>query len=357
MSDATPAPGGAENEDAGTAEARLKAAETERTRRKRRLLELDKTSPRDTRSYAIAAAAGDRLTAIFDGRGVSGDGGDPGIVGEFLVSLDRLLEALGGGEVVLRLLDFTSSVRVELEPVVPADVAAELTERVKALPDSEHGEAATLAEGADEDLGDRTPPSDYLEPKADDLDQTLERDEELLRLIPTSVVAANVAARLLSVPSHQALVEARRYGADVPDAYLRLARTVVKGEGAVTLAPPGGKTTSLTADKSERVIAASKERPELERRTLRIVGTLTRTDSEDATFRVLLDRDLIPPEIDARKRYVEGKYTPSAEKSVQEESLWNQRVIATIHAFPVKDPTRSKPAYERFVFRRIQRAS
>jgi len=307
--------------DIDAAEAERELAPGGSLRRKRNLYDrIRETLPGDTRNYAIAPVLDERVVASLDGRGITSEGGDPGVVADFLFSLTKLILALDG-EVILRVLDFTNSVRVELEPKVPEAVKREAQRR------------------ADEDP------------------QGVVRQEELRELIPRSVVAVNAAARLLQAPAQEALREARRYGADVPDAYLRVAKAVEQTGGDLRVRAPGRQKAVLTASRAENVIRQlSEPTAELEAVPISVVGRLTRTDSDERRFRLVLDRDLIPDILDKRKRHIEGTYTPKASQQVQEEGLWDQRVLARVHAFPSIDPLTGARRYERFVFRRVQRA-
>lgn len=291
-------------------------------KRKRRLLDLEReTLSGDTRHYAVKELLDDKVEAILDGHGVTSQGGPPAIIGEFLVGLENLIERLGGG-LLMRGLAFGNSVHVILEPEVPEPVRREVEARAQEDPEG-----------------------------------VLTRDD-MSRLIPPSIAAASAAARILAAPAENALRDARRYGADVPDAYLRLARTVEKTGGTIRLRAPGGREAALPADRAERVIAQVKaERPPLEAVPIDVVGTLTRTDSEEKRFRLVLDRELIPDLLDKRKRVIEGTYTPTASKQVREGGLWDTRVIARVHAFPTIDPLTGNRHLDRFIFRRIRPAA
>lgn len=303
-----------------------------RVRGKRRLLDLTKDGlAGDTRRYSVARVLDDvRVLATFDADGVTADGGKPGVVGEFLLSLQRLVDTLGGG-IVMRELAFGSSVIVELEPVVPADKRELAAELAREAPDAK-------------------------------LDQ-----RELRELIPDSVAAVAAATRLLASPGDEALVEARRFGAEVPDAYLRLARVVDRDRGTVTIRTripvldvDGQEATiaaTLTGLEARRALARAGETEALRPIPITIAGRLTRTDSEEAMFRVVLDRNRIPPELDARRRHVDGAYTGRASKQVRDDGLWDQRVVAKVRAFPVRSPLRSKPTYDRFQFTDVRRAA
>jgi|GEM_PF-6212065 len=279
------------------------------------------TLPKDTRNYAVAPVLGEKLSAVFDGDGLTSAGGAPEVVGEFLVRLHSLLAALDA-QVLLTMLDFSSSVVIELQPLVPESVEVQ---------------ARDLAE---------TDPDGLL------------RRRDLDALIPTSVVAANAAVRLLeSSTPEQGLRQARRYGQGVADAYVSLARSVAKRDGTLRMSGPGEQVASLKAPDAERIVTASLREEPLEPRELTIVGTLTRTDSEEARFRVVLDRERLPPELDGRRRVVEGRYSDDARVQVEENGLWNQRVIAKVLAQPVRGATKVRPAFKSFEFVSLRRAA
>ena len=118
--------GGDEAEANGdTEETDIDSAKAEREleqgadRRKPALFDLIRqTLPDDPRNYAISPVLAQHSEAVFKGQGVSDSGGLPGVVGHFLVSLQHFLDSLGA-DVVMKLLDFSASVTVRLEPVVP----------------------------------------------------------------------------------------------------------------------------------------------------------------------------------------------------------------------------------------------
>jgi hypothetical protein len=290
-------------------------------RRKRRLLDLEKEANLgDTRYYAMGQILDDEVEAVLDGHGVTSQGGSPGIVGEFLLALENFVEKLGGA-FFMRELQFANSVHVYLRPEVPEPVRREVQRIIEQDPD-----------------------------------RVVTR-EEVVRLVPESVAAASAAARLLAAPANEALPRARRYGAEVPDAYLRVARMVERTGGTLRYRAPGGRDVALPADRAERIIRSVKEeRPPLEPVALRVVGTLTRTDSEEKRFRLVLDRERIPDVLDKRRRVIEGTYTANASKQVRQGGLWDTRVIARVSAYPYEDPLTGARHFERFIFRGVELA-
>jgi hypothetical protein len=310
-----------EQTDVDPEEAERQLAEA-RGRRKRALLDLDReTLPSDTRHYAIANLLDQEVEAVLDGRGVTSQGGNPRVIGEFLLAVESFIERLGGA-LVMRRLTFGNSVHVILQPDVPKPVR----DRVQQLAEQDPEGVATR--------------------------------EELRQLIPDQVVAAAAAARILSVPAPEALPYARRYGAEVPDAYVRLARTVESTGGRLVLRAPGGREATLTADRAETVIRSLKQPvAPLDPVTIEVVGNLTRTDSEERMFRLVLDRERIPDVLDKRKRHLEGTYTPHASRQVRKEGLWDRRVIAKVDAYPTRDPLTGNRRFERFIFRSVRLAA
>jgi hypothetical protein len=317
----SPAPDERDDEtDVDPAQAERELAPGGTLRHRRSLYDrIRETLPNDIRNYAIAPVLEERVLAILDGRGITRTGGDPGVVADILAGLTKLMMTLNG-EFVLRVLDFTSSVRIELEPKVPAAIKAEAHRRAVEDPDG------------------------------------VVKQEELRELIPQSVVAANAAARLLSAPAQDALREARRYGADVPDAFLRVARTVEQSGGSLRVSVPGRRRAVLTASRAENVIAQLAEpAAPLDPVRVSVIGHLSRTDADERRFRLVLEKGLIPDILDKRKRYLEGSYTARAGQQVQ-EGLWDKRVIARVDAYPVRDPLTGQRRFERFVFRNVELA-
>lgn len=280
------------------------------------------TIPPDIRNYAIAPVLTESFEAVFRGNHVGTDGGSPGAVGHFLVSLQGFLNSLDA-DVLMTLLNFASSVHVELRPVVPES-------------------AATMAR----DLAQTDP-------------QGVPQRSDLKALIPTSVTATYAAVRILDQENaHEAIQETRRYGVKVTNAYVALARTVRDAEGEVSLAAPRNqRVATFKAATADRVIRESARPETLPPQDFKIVGILTRTDSEEERFRVALDTTKTPPELPAQKRFVEGPYTEEARKHVEENGLWNQRVIADIRGYPERSVRRAKPGFSRYEFRGVRRSS
>jgi hypothetical protein len=267
---------------------------------------------RDPRNYAVVEVLDQRVEAVWDGPGVTRTGGKLDVVGKFLVSFNGLLESLGS-RTTMNNLAFGSSVRIELRPFV----SRETRQR-----------AARLAERDPEGLVD---------------------DELLKELIPDSVVAVTAAAELLATPAQDGLREARRHGRAVADAYVRMARTVAEGQATLRVSAPG-REAAMGSRRAQLVIDHLEERTELEPYLLTVAGRLTRTDSEEETFRIVLDRERMPPQLDGRRRVIEGSYTTGASRQVQEGGLWDRDVIARVRVYPVRDPLHPKPVMGRFRF-------
>jgi hypothetical protein len=312
---------GAQSTDIDQQEAERKLAPGSDIRRRRKLLDIARdTLPRDTRNYAVADVLGEELRATFEAEGVTKNGGPPRVIVDLLASWDRLLEAMGA-RVVLTNLEFGNSVTMEMKPVVPPEVEDRARHR-----------AATDPNG-------------------------IVRHEDLRELIPDSVVAANTTARLLEVPGEEALAEARRYGSEVAEAYESFARTVAGHNAQVAVHAPGRREVRYERDQAERALETLKHPRDIGPVPIRIVGKLTRADSDEALFRVVLDRDRLPEEFDARRRVVEGRYTTQARTQVQQNGLWDERVIATVLAFRVMEPGKRKPTITEFQFQSVERAA
>jgi hypothetical protein len=310
-----------ETTDIDTHEAERQLAPGADVRRRKKLLDIARdTLPADTRNYAVAHVLEEELRATFEAEGVTATGGPPKVIVDLLHGWERLLEAMGS-RVLLTNLEFGNSVTIEMKPVVPPETEEKVRRRVESDPNG------------------------------------IVRHEELRELIPDSVVAANTTARLLAVPGDQALAEARRYSSEVAEAYEAFARTVAEHRAAVKVHAPGRRDVRYEREQAERALATLKQPRELDAIVIRIVGKLTRADSDEALFRVVLDRDRLPEELDARRRVVEGRYTTTARKQVQEGSLWDERVIARVRAFRILEPGKRKPTITEFQFQSVERAA
>ncbi len=307
MSDSAVAAGGPEEEESSQASASPSPS-------KRRLLEaLRRGILQDPRSYSVAALLDQAIEAVYDGPGVTGDGGKLRIVGRWLASMDGLFDSLGAST-TMNALAFGSSVRIELRPFVPRKIR----ERARALAE-ENPDA----------------------PVEDDL---------LRELIPDSVVAARAVADLIATPAQDAIAEARKYGRSVADAYVTVARTIADGAATLTVTAPGREPARMGSRRAALIVQQLDERDELSPRTLTIAGKLTRTDSEEETFRVVLDRASLPVAIDGRRRVIEGSYSARASRQVQDNGLWDTQVVALVRAWPVRDPLHPQPLLQRFRF-------
>jgi hypothetical protein len=317
----TPADTPAEDQtdiDAVEAETQLETA-----RHRKDLLDFIRdTLPEDSRNYAVAPVLETPVRLTYNADGVTAEGGRPRVIGGLLSAIDEFLFQLSGGDKFwLRSLDFKSSVNVVIEPDVPTAIR----ERAENLRDTDPEGViyrSTLAE-----------------------------------LIPDSVAAANAAVRILSMPSGAGLQQARRFSSEVAEAYVRIAKEVDDGDGALLIEAPGNRSTTFRKATATAVVEHSKQREEREPISdITIVGTLTRTDSEEKTLRVVLDRDLLPRVFDARRRVVEGTYSRAAGDQVRNDNLWDKRVIARVTGFPVKEAMRSKDTFANFQFTRVELA-
>lgn len=274
---------------------------------------------KDQRPQAMIGTLRERVIATFDADGLTSEGGFPGKVGHFLVALHGYMEAMGA-VMFMRELDFAHSVRVVLEPVVPPDASEALEAREE-----------------ERMKGELTVP-------------------EINRLVPASVPAAQAAVHFLAQDEavSDPLAPVRHYSAAAVDHYVGLARYVLRQEGTLTIASER-ETGRLEQPRATRIVSASERVRPLEPLPLTIVGKLTRTDSDDQQFRVVLDRERIPPEIDGRKRHIEGPYSDEAREQVEAGGLWNQVVVADVLGHRQRDPTRMKPVLARFEFTGLRR--
>ena len=301
--------------------AEQKLAPGSSVKRRNKLLDLARdTVLSDTRVYAVEDALNEDIKAKFDAEGVTASGGRPRVVVDLVNVFERLLQAMGA-DVWLTRLEFGNSVTIEMRPVVSEEVAKKVHDRVAKEPNG------------------------------------VVTHEDLKDLIPLSVAAANTTARLLDVPGEAAFVEARRYGTEVAWAYESFAKAIDQHKAVVTVEAPGGRRARYDSHRAEVALETLKTAAKLPSILVTIVGTLTRADSDEALFRVTLDRDRMPPEFDARRRVVDGRYTTRAREQVQAEGLWDTRVVARVRAWQVQEPGKRKPTFERFQFEDIRHAA
>jgi hypothetical protein len=321
-SDQTPsADDDAEKTDIDQQEAERQLAAGASARRRKKLIDIARdTLPADTRNYAVAHVLDEELRATFEAEGVTQTGGPPKVIVELLHGWERLLDAMGA-KVLLTNLEFGNSVTMEMKPVVPAEVEQAVRRRAASNPNG------------------------------------IVNHEDLRELIPVSVVAANTTARLLEFSGEEALTEARRYGNEVAEAYESFARTVSGNDVTVSVHAPGRRQVRYERVQADAALATLKKPQRLRPITFRIVGKLTRADSDEALFRVVLDRERLPKELDARRRVVEGRYTTEARTQVQQDGLWDERVIAKVRAFRVMEPGKRKPTITEFQFQSVEQAA
>jgi hypothetical protein len=309
VAEATPEPDAI---DRDAAEQELAAGGSKR-RRKKLLQYAKEAAPSDTRTYALGPLLGVPLFTTLDSDEITREGGPPAVVADLLHGVAQLITSIDP-HVILTVISFGNSVTFQMQPVVPDDVR----QRVEELVENE--------------------PNAPLTPT------------RVEALIPDSVAAANVTARILEMPPEVGYVEARRWGAEVGEAYLSLAKSLVKHEASIKVEAPGDRRARMTQADAEEAVEAADKFEELEPIDVRIVGRLTRADSEEAHLRVLLDRERLPREFDARRRAVEGEYTSLVSNKVQQLGLWDSNVIATVRAFRERQPGKDKEVFASFRF-------
>jgi hypothetical protein len=289
-------------------------------RRRKRLSLEGITVPPTTRHYSLAPLLVEPLKAVFTGDGITSHGGDFDKVMHLAAQVYNLAVSLGA-HVELHHVFFGNSVTVEFRPIVAPETLLEAQELAEADPEGE----ITL--------------------------------DEVERLIPPSVVGAAAVARLLNVPPEEGLEQASRYGAATRAAYTALVEEVVERQGTIRLTAPGERMAELNTVDAE-IVLEQVGPPEGERklasRLMRLAGTLSRIEvgdeRRDPEFSLRLDPKKRPREFPGTRRYVEGRYTASALDDVNSGGLVDQAVIATVRAWPVQVPGRSRLRFDRFVF-------
>jgi hypothetical protein len=324
MSDLTPSDNDLDESDEGInpdeAEKEIAAAK----RRRKRLSLEGITIPQTTRHYSLAPLLVEPLKAVFTGDGITSHGGDFDKVMHLAAQVHNLAVSLGAHVELLNVF-FGNSVTVEFRPIVAAETLREAQELADTDPDGE----ITI--------------------------------DEIERLIPASVVGAAAVARLLNVPPEDGLEQASRYGASTRAAYTALVEEVVERQGTIHLTAPGQREAELNTVDAEIVLeqgAPHEGERKLRSRLMRVAGTLSRIEVGDARrdpeFSLRLDPKKRPQEFPATRRYVEGRYTQSALDDVNSGGLVDQAVIATVRAWPVQVPGRSRHRFDQFVFEAIE---
>jgi hypothetical protein len=272
------------------------------------------------RHYSAAPALlAAKMSATFDAHGITNAGGDPGIVGHLLVAFNRHLDAVGA-DVIMTGLHFLQSVTLDLQPVVSEKDRLKVEELAKSQGD------------------------------------TPLRAEDLRIVIPTSVIAIEAVADVLSQPPDRVAQRARALGADAREELRKLADELGARNATLTVVTP--QQTVEVAPRTARVFAERLRITEsIAPITIRIVGKLTRTDSEAAQFRVVLDPLRRPPELDGRRTAVEGGYTSNASRQVRDGGLWDTQVIADVRASMEVPPGGGKPRPAGFTFTDVEPAA
>lgn len=288
--------------------------EFEEATRKREVLDaLRKVTAGRQATYSVAPGlVSGKAIAIFDGAGITAEGGDPGAVGKFIIAVERFLDSVGA-DVVLTALNFASSLRIELEPRLS-------TREKEELEQIQSEEASASAET------DRS------------------------ALVPRSVIGLEAAARILREPPERVVDRVRVLGAEAREELRKLSETLDEDEVSLRFTSATQTEAVVTSREARGYARRLRQSEELEPRSLTVVGKLSRTDSEARQFRVVLDRDLMPPELDGRRRHVEGGYTAKASRQVRDGGLWDRTVVARVRANMARPPGGGKARATDFSF-------
>jgi hypothetical protein len=314
QSDDEPEDDEAERPDSAKAEQELQAGET--TGRRRLLNRTKEAMPNVSYARLVDLQNGEmELTAYHPD--LTRQGGRSSLVAEILSGVDRLWQELTSG-----VGSWTSSLAFDRS----------VTVRLRAIPDREGQIEAA------EQLAQTAP------------DAPASR-EQVLNLVPDGVAAAEVTARLLSLPAETGPEQAARYGGGVVLAYRALAR-VLQSEGITVEVDrsPTGRQATLTPETAGAILKRLQEPDKVPPIDLVIYGTLVRQDSEDAEFRVRLDKERAQPPQVSRRKYVAGRYTETAKQDAATENLWDRPVRAQVRAHREVVPGRDEPRIVRFDF-------
>jgi hypothetical protein len=244
-------------------------------------------------------------------------GGRSSLVAEILSGVDRVWQELTSG-----VGSWTSSLAFERS----------VTVRLRAIPDRE----------------DQVETATRLAKEAPDAPASR---EQVLSLIPDGVAAAEVTARLLALPPEEGPEQAARYGGGVVLAYRALAR-VLQNEGITVEvdSSPTGRQAKMTPETAAAILKRLQEPVAVPPIDLVVYGTLVRQDSEDAEFRVRIDKERAQPPQVSRRKYVAGAYTETAKQDAAKHNLWDRPVRAKVRAHREVVPGRDEPKIVRFDF-------
>ncbi len=227
---------------------------------------------------------------MFEAAGVTNSGGDPTVVGHLVVALGRFLNAISP-DIILTALNFTSSVELELTP-----------------------RASTLEEQRGTELAAEEEPA----------------LEAVARAVPSASVALEAAAYIFDQDPEQVPERVRVISAKARTELRKLASEMAKRGAELTFVSPTSERAHVTSRRARRYAEELRAAEEAEPLELKVVGRLSVTDSDSGMFRVVLDPDRRPPELDARKKQIEGAYTDYASAQVRDNGLWDTDVIATV---------------------------
>lgn len=241
-------------------------------------------------SYAVAPA-----TAVFEAAGVTRDGGDPTVVGHLVLALGRFLSSISP-DIILTALSFTNSVELEL-------TARPSSQEAQRLADLRNAEAAST--------------------------EPIEADVRA-RALPSAVVGLEAAAYIFDQDPDQVPERVRLISARARTELRKLTAEMEKRNAELTFVSPTAARVHVNQRRARRYHEELREAEAAEPLELTIAGRLSVTDSDSGTFRVVLDPNRRPEELDARRKHVEGAYTDDASAQVRDRGLWDKDVVATV---------------------------
>jgi hypothetical protein len=244
------------------------------------------------------------IRLVVEGEHIGADSGDGEAIGLMIVRLSKLFSSLGGRP-QLQSLAFGSSVTIDFR-----------------APDSEGARAEKQLEEARR-LSDAAGGSPSYE-------QAGAIESALRGALTDVVVAAELAADLLSVSSTDAPEVAGSFGGQVAGAYKTLANAVSQAQVTLIIEAPSHERTQLTPTKAARVAEALRTSTEARELTIKAFGTLSLANQEQHGFGLRLDRDAARHEVLKGKRVVNGIYLPEVETKIRDHGLWGREVRATL---------------------------
>lgn len=129
--------------------------------------------------------------------------------------------------------------------------------------------------------------------------------------------------RILNEPAHSVADRVRLAGVRPREELRKLSDALESAHADLSVTSNVAEPARLTSSRATTYARRLRMPEDLPPITFTVVGKLTRTDSDAEIFRIVLDRERMPPELDARRRVIEGRYTPEASRQVRDEGLWD----------------------------------